>query len=118
MRELFNELRSVAGFLGVCLYYPQTAAVEEAMPEGYTEARLAAIGGTLVALYQSGSTCFGPLHDTVLYENGSMLLMKKITDEAFVYVLAEAGTNIFLLRIALGLLSENLLEKSGASAKS
>lgn len=118
MRELFNELSSVAGFLGICLYYPQSAAVAEVMPEGYNKTRLAAIGETLVALYQSGNACFGPLHDAALYENDSMWLMKKITDEAFVCVLAEAGTNIFLLRIALGLLDENLLEQSGASPRS
>ncbi|MFW5936765.1 MAG: hypothetical protein ACOCS6_01785 [Desulfosalsimonas sp.] len=117
MEKVFTELTSVYGFIGICLYDAETGMTDKVMPEAYTENELAEIADMLIALYQSGAD-LGPLHDVTVYEGTKLFLLRKITNHAFVCVLAEADTNLFLLRIALNLLSDDLMHRSGALLQS
>ncbi|MCF8026648.1 MAG: hypothetical protein K9K82_14320 [Desulfobacteraceae bacterium] len=118
MEKLFTELTSVYGFVGICLYDAETGRMAKAMPETYPEEDLAEIADMLIAAYQSGDSDFGPLHDVTVYEGTKLFLLRKITNHAFVYVLAEPDTNLFLLRIALSLVSDDLLHQSEVSLQS
>jgi len=111
MIKIFEELNSIPGFVGICLYDPNTQSIAKAMPGEYSAKDLLDTGHRLVELYQAAGADFGVLHDLLLYETDRMFLLEKITHKAYVYVLAEPHTNVCLLRIALKLLRDPLVQQ-------
>ncbi|MFO7816227.1 MAG: hypothetical protein R6V39_00885 [Desulfovibrionales bacterium] len=118
MEKLYNDFASVYGFIGICLYDVETGAFVKAMPEAYRENNLVEIGEILIEAYQAVGSDFGPIDDVTVREDTKLFLLQKITDNTFVYVLAEPDTNIFLLRLALNLISEDLLHHAETSLQS
>ncbi len=112
MKKLHKELSAVAGFIGICLYHSETGPIAEAMPGDQRFPGFTGSGPSLMAACHSGAAHLGPFQDAALYEAQSLILIKKLSDEVFVYILAEPETNLFLLRIALNLAKGELLQRA------
>jgi predicted regulator of Ras-like GTPase activity (Roadblock/LC7/MglB family) len=102
--DILQELSAISGLIGACVYYPASGAIERAMPEYYSDHELEETGRSLVAVYESGSNGQNHIRDLAFYADNKLVVLKKMTDNAFLYLLAEPDANLFLLRIALDLL--------------
>lgn len=112
MKKLHKELSAVAGFIGICLYHSETGPIAEAMPEDQPFPGFPESGPSLMEACHCGADHLGPVPDAAIYEAQSLIFIKKLSDEVFVYILAAPETNLFLLRIALDLIKEELLKKA------
>jgi len=112
MEKLHKELTAVGGFIGICLYHLETGAIAEAMPEDRPSPAFIEAGHSLIEACSSGASWLGPVPDGALYEADRLVFVKQLTDEIFVYILAEPETNLFLLRIALDLIKGELLQRA------
>ena len=117
MKKIYNEFKKIHGFVGVCLYRANTGKLKKAMPKQYTDERLAEIGKLLTDVYNAGETSFMGIDDLAACDGDNLLVLRKITADLFVYVVAEADANLQLLRIALDLFSDGFACRSaGANA--
>jgi hypothetical protein len=117
MSDVLEELMAIEGFKGICLFYPAAGKILQAMPATYKEAELVEIGSSLASAFQYWEGHLEGLRDISLYEEDNLFLMRKMSREIFVYVMAEADANLFLLRIALQLIDEQSLQNSRAFAR-
>ena len=108
MLQLIDELETVPGVIGACLYSAHSDQQENNLPGIFKPDRLIIIGRQLQELLAVGRLSFNDLTDLTLNYEDSVVLARQIRQELLLFVVCEPGFNQSLLSMSFKLLQDEL----------
>ena len=112
MKQMIDELKSVPGVIGACVYSSRAGLQISNLPTIFKPDRLTAIGKHLAKLYSAGRMSFDDLTDVCLYYDESAVVARELQKNLLIFVICDPGFNHNLLSMSFKLLQEEI-ETSG-----
>ena len=106
MKQLIEELKSVPGVIGACIYSSRDGLLETNLPELFKADRLAAVGKHLLKLYSAGRMSFDDLIDVSLHYDESVVVARELEKRLLIFAICDPSLNHNLLTMSLNLLQE------------
>ena len=88
MPRMIDELKSVSGVFGACIYSPQNGLKENNLPAIFKPEKLIAIGKQFTKLYTVGEMSFNNLTELTLDYDESVIVARIIQNNVLLFVIS------------------------------
>jgi len=111
MKQIFEEIKFVPGVLGVFVLHAKKGILGSSVPVVFKPEKLLEISRQLLKIYSVTRMNLKPMQDIALYFDGSVLVLRKVSELVFLVVICEPQVNTNMLNMSVGLAGEELLSK-------
>lgn len=108
MKQLIEEITSVPGVIGACLYSSPDGLKASNLPGIFKPERLAAIGKGLLKLYKAGRMNFTDLTDLTVQYDESVVVVRELQKNLLIIAICDPSFNHNLLSMSFNLLQEEI----------
>ncbi len=108
MNQLIDEVKTIPGVVGACLYSAQKGLQGSNLPKFFKPERLAAIGKQLFKLHSAGRMSFDDLTDLSLHYDESVVVVRELHDNLLIFAICDPSFNHNLLTMSFNLLQEEV----------
>ncbi len=108
MAGFLDELQSVPGVFGACLYHSQEGVLQANLPAVYTSQKLGEIGKILTRIHAAGQMNFSDLTDLSICYDESTLLARRLSETIFLFVVLDPDCNQNLVTMSLNIIQQEL----------
>ena len=108
MKQMIDELKSIPGVVGACIYSARTGLKVNNLPGIFKPERLAAVGKNLAKLCSAGRMSFDDLTDVSLHYEESVVVARELQKNLLVFVVCDPSFNHNLLSMSFNLLQEEV----------
>lgn len=116
MKEIIDEIKTVPGIIGACVFSPLSGIVANNLPAIFKEQRLLAMGKMMTKFILAGRKTFSDLTETSIFYEESALIIRELFGGTYLLVMAEPGFNASLLTMTLNLSLSDMDNLSSQSA--
>lgn len=106
MMQMIDELKSIPGVVGACVYSTRAGLRASNLPTIFKPERLAAIGKQLSKLYSAGKMSFSDLNNVSLHYDESIVIVRELQKGLLIFVICDPSLNQNLLVMSLNLLQD------------
>jgi len=110
MKQMVEELNSVPGVVGACIFSTRDGIRFSNLPALFKEERLIGAGKQLGKLYAAGRMSFQDLADVSLHYDESVVVVRELQKHLLIIVICDPSFNQNLLSMSLNLLQEEASE--------
>jgi len=114
MKQMIDELKSIPGVVGACIYSARTGLKVNNLPGIFKPDRLTAVGKNLAKLCSAGRMSFDDLTDVSLHYDESVVVARELQKNLLVFVVCDPSFNQNLLTMSFNLLQEEVQESGVA----
>jgi len=108
MAGFLDELQSVPGVFGACLFHSREGVLQTNLPAIYTTEKLNEIGKTLTRLHAAGQMNFADLTDLSIRYDESTLLVRRLDEDGILFAILDADCNLNLVTMSLNIIQQEL----------
>jgi len=111
MAGFLDELQSIPGMFGACLYHNQEGVLQANLPMVYTAEKMAEIGKILNRIYAAGQMNFTDLTDLSIRYDESTILVRKLDQNVVLFTLLDPDCNQNLVTMSVNIIQQELKGK-------
>jgi len=108
MNRIFEEIKAVPGVLGVFALHAKKGILQSAVPPLFKAEKLLEVSRQLLKIYTVTRMNLKAMQDISLHFDGSVLVLRQISDLLFLVVIGEPQVNTNMLSMSLSLAAEDL----------
>lgn len=108
MAGFLDELQSVPGVFGACLYHSQEGVLQANLPAVYTSEKMSEIGKILTRIHTAGQMNFSDLTDLSIRYDESTLLVRRLDEGVILYSILDPDCNQNLVTMSLNIIQQEL----------
>ncbi len=110
MSKIFQDLKSIQGFIGGYVFRPTVGILAKEMPSVYKDNKLSEIGDVLIKTYKSGSLNFPNMIDVSICFQEAVIIIREAAGNTFIFILVDPASNLNLFNMTLSVLMEDVAE--------
>ncbi len=117
MLQLIDELKTIPGVVGACIYGSDEGVLATNLPSIFRPQRLETVGKHLGKLYSAGQMSFDDLTDVSLHYDESVVVARELRKNQLIFAICDPTFNHNLLTMSFNLLQEELEQGRFAEAE-
>lgn len=110
MNKVFQDLKSINGFIGGYVFKPKIGILAKEMPAVYKDKKLSELGDVLIKTYKSGSLHFPNIIDVSICFQEAVIIIREAANNIFIFVLVDPASNLNLFNMTLSVLMEEIAD--------
>ncbi len=110
MSTVFQDFKSINGFIGGYVFKPKIGILARDMPAVYKDKKLSDLADVLIKTYKSGSLHFPNIIDVSICFQEAVIIIREAPNSVFIFILADPASNINLFNMTLSVLMEEVSE--------
>lgn len=108
MSNIFQEFKSIQGYIGGYIFRPGSGIILKDMPSVYKENKLVELGDVLLKTYRSGSLNFSDMIDISICFQEAIIIIRETSGNTFVFLLIDPSANMNLFNMTLSVLMDDI----------
>jgi hypothetical protein len=116
MKQVLEELKTVPGVVGAFALDPKKGLLANAMPGVFKPDKLLEVSRQLLKIYSTTRMNFQGMQDISLHFDGSLLMLRWVSDQLFLALVCEPQVNTNMLGMSLNLAVEEMQARPTAAA--
>jgi hypothetical protein len=108
MKQIFEEIKAIPGVLGVFSLHAKKGILHCSVPPLFKPEKLLEVSRQLLKIYTVTRMNLKAMQDISLHFDGSVLVLRQLTDLLFLVVICEPQVNFNMLSMSLSLVAEEL----------
>lgn len=115
MKQIFDEIKTVPGVIGVFALHAKKGVLQSAVPTVFKADKLLEVSRQLLKIYSVTRMNLGAMQDIHLHFDGSVLVLRQISDLMFLVVICDPQVNIHMLGMSLSLAADEMASNLSAA---
>ncbi len=108
MSNIFQEFKSIQGYIGGYIFRPGSGILVKDMPTVYKENKLSELGEVLIKTYKSGSLNFSDMIDVSICFQEAIIIIRETSGNSFVFLFIDPSANMNLFNMTLSVMMDDI----------